>query len=105
MATLEVNGKSIPVDEDGYLKDLSDWNKDVAEVIAKQEGIETLTDRHFAVIEVMQKTFKETGSGPSMRKLSKASGVPTKELYELFPKGPAKKAAKIAGVPKPTGCV
>ncbi len=53
----------------------------------------------------MQQTFKETGTGPSMRKLSKASGIPTKELYELFPKGPAKKAAKIAGIPKPTGCV
>ncbi len=105
MATLEVNGKSIPVDDDGYLENFSDWNKDVATIIAKQEGIETLTDRHWAVIEVMQQTFKDTGTGPSMRKLSKSSGVSTKELYELFPKGPAKKAAKIAGIPKPTGCV
>ncbi len=105
MATLEINGKTIPVDEDGYLENLEDWDKEVAAFLAKQEGIDTLTDGHWAVIEVMQKTFKETGTGPSLRKLSKASGVPTKELYQLFPKGPAKKAAKVAGIPKPTGCV
>ncbi len=105
MTTLNVNGKEVPVDEEGYLLNLSDWDEDVAKVIAKNEGIEELTDRHWAVIKFMQKVFKEKGTGPSIRKLGKESGVPIKELYKLFPKGPAKKAAKIAGIKKPVGCI
>ena len=69
------------------------------------EGIEALTERHWLVIEFMRKEFKEKGDAPSIRKLTKESGVDTKELYALFPKGPAKKAAKIAGLPKPKGCI
>ncbi|MGC8791139.1 MAG: TusE/DsrC/DsvC family sulfur relay protein [Desulfurella sp.] len=105
MGVLIVGERSIQTDDEGYLVNFSDWSKEVAEVIAKQEGIENLTDRHWLVIEFMQKEFKEHGSGPSIRKLTKESGVSTKELYELFPKGPAKKAAKIAGIKKPVGCV
>ncbi len=105
MAVLEVKGKSIEVDDEGYLINISDWNEDIAKVIAKDEGIDELTDKHWMVIKFMQKIFKEKGSGPSIRKLGKESGVPIKELYKLFPKGPAKKAAKIAGIKKPTGCI
>jgi len=105
MAVLEVNGKSVEVDDEGYLTNLSDWSEDVAKVIAKKEGIEELSDKHWAVIKFMQKVFKEKGTGPSIRKLGKESGVQIKELYKLFPKGPAKKAAKIAGIKKPVGCI
>ncbi len=105
MAVLEVKGKSIEVDDEGYLINISDWSEDAAKVIAKGEGIDELTDKHWMVIKFMQKVFKEKGSGPSIRKLGKESGVPIKELYKLFPKGPAKKAAKIAGIKKPTGCI
>ncbi len=105
MAVLEVKGKSIEVDDEGYLINISDWNEDAAKVIAKGAGIDELNDKHWMVIKFMQKIFKEKGSGPSIRKLGKESGVPIKELYKLFPKGPAKKAAKIAGIKKPTGCI
>ncbi len=77
----------------------------MAEEIARDNGIEQLTDRHWQVINFMRKTYLETGSAPSIRSLGKTSGVPIKELYELFPKGPAKLAAKIGGIPKPRGCI
>lgn len=105
MATIELLSKQLEVDEDGNLKNLVDWDKDVAAEIAKQEGIEELTDRHWIVIDFMRSVYEEKGDAPSIRKLTKESGVETKELYKLFPKGPAKKAAKIAGLPKPKGCI
>jgi dissimilatory sulfite reductase related protein len=97
--------KSLTRDADGHLANKSDWNEKVAEELAKEEGIEKLTDRHWAVINFMRKEFTEKGDAPSIRKLTKESGVDTKELYALFPKGPAKKSAKIAGLPKPKGCI
>ncbi len=105
MATVELLGKTIQLDEDGHLANPEDWNEEIAKEIAKQEGIEELTEKHWAVINFLRKEFKENGQVPSIRKLTKQSGVNTKELYQLFPKGPAKKAAKIAGLPKPKGCV
>ena len=92
-------------DADGHLANRDDWNKNVAEELAKEEGIDQLTDRHWIVINFMRKEFAEKGDAPSIRKLTKESGVDTKELYALFPKGPAKKSAKIAGLPKPKGCI
>jgi tRNA 2-thiouridine synthesizing protein E len=105
MTTLELAGKTLEVDEDGNLTNLSDWNEDIAREIAKDEGIDELNDRHWAVINFMRKDFQEKGDVPSIRRLTKESGVPTKELYSLFPKGPAKKSARIAGLPKPKGCI
>jgi tRNA 2-thiouridine synthesizing protein E len=105
MATKEYAGKTIELSEDGYLLNASDWNEEVASEIAKEEGIEDLSERHMIVINFMRQVYLDTGDGPSIRKLNKESGVPTKELYQLFPKGPAKKAARIAGIPKPKGCV
>lgn len=105
METIELIGKQIELDEDGHLKNLSDWSEELAVELAKKEGIEELTDRHWAVINYMRKQYEEKGDAPSIRKLTKESGVQTKELYQLFPKGPAKKAAKIAGLPKPKGCI
>ena len=105
METIELVGKKLELDEDSHLKNLNDWDKEVAKEFAKLEGIEELNDRHWIVIEFMRKEFQEKGDAPSIRKLTKESGVNTKELYALFPKGPAKKAAKIAGLPKPKGCI
>ena len=73
--------------------------------IAKANGIDALTDRHWQVVNFMRTTYLETGTAPSIRTLGKASGIPIKELYQLFPKGPAKLAAKIGGIPKPRGCI
>ncbi|GBD86175.1 sulfite reductase, dissimilatory-type subunit gamma [bacterium BMS3Abin03] len=105
METIELIGREIELDEDGNLKNISDWNEEIAVELAKQEGIDELTDRHWAVINYMRKEYEEKGTAPSIRRLTKESGVPTKELYQLFPKGPAKKAARIAGLPKPKGCI
>jgi tRNA 2-thiouridine synthesizing protein E len=105
MATIELAGKTLEVDADGHLAKRTDWNEEIAKAFAKQEGIDQLNDRHWAVINYMRKEFDAHGDAPSIRKLTKESGVDTKELYALFPKGPAKKAAKIAGLPKPKGCI
>ncbi len=105
MAAVELLGKTIELDADGHLANMEDWSEDLAKELAKQEGIEELTEKHWMVINFLRKEYQETGSVPSIRKLTKQSGVNTKELYQLFPKGPAKKAAKIAGLPKPKGCV
>lgn len=105
MAAKEIAGKTIELDADGNLVNLNDWNENIAKELAKEEGIEQLTDRHWAVINYMRKEYAANGDAPSIRKLTKESGVDTKELYQLFPKGPAKKAARIAGLPKPKGCI
>lgn len=101
----EILGKSLAIDADGNLVNLADWNEEIALELAKEEGINELTEKHWQVINYMRKVFSESGDAPSIRKLTKESGVDTKELYSLFPKGPAKKAAKIAGLPKPKGCI
>lgn len=105
MATREILGKLIEFDDDGHLKNPSDWNEEIAKELAKEAGIPELTDRHWLVINFMRKEYQEKGDAPSIRRLTKESGVNTKELYSLFPKGPAKLAAKIAGLPKPKGCI
>lgn len=105
IATIEILGKSLGVDADGNLVNMGDWNENIAQEIARIEGIEKLTEKHWAVINFMRKVYAETGDAPSIRRLTKESGVDTKELYSLFPKGPAKKAARIAGLPKPKGCI
>ncbi len=105
METLTVPTLQVALDKDGHLAKRSEWNEDVARAIAAQEGIPELTPQHWAVIRYMQKVFDQEGDAPSIRRLTKESGVDTKTLYQLFPKGPAKKAAKIAGLPKPKGCI
>jgi tRNA 2-thiouridine synthesizing protein E len=105
MATLTLGGKELAVDADGNLADRSDWTEEIAREIAAQEGIAELTPQHWAVINFMRGVFMKEGDSPSIRRLTKESGVDTKTLYQLFPKGPAKKAARIAGLPKPKGCI
>jgi TusE/DsrC/DsvC family sulfur relay protein len=105
MATKQFGTFTVDIDADGHLVQRGAWNEDLAKAIAKEEGIESLSDRHWAVINYMRKEFDAHGDAPSIRKLTKESGVDTKELYALFPKGPAKKAARIAGLPKPKGCI
>lgn len=105
MAELQIADKTLQLDSDGHLASKSDWDENVAKEIAKLEGIDELSERHWLVINFMRKAFDEKGDAPSIRRLTKESGVDMKELYVLFPKGPAKKAAKIAGLPKPKGCI
>jgi len=105
MPTVAYAGTDITVTDDGFFTDPDQWREEMAPEIAHQAGIDILTDRHWQVITFMRKEFTEKGTGPTVRALGKTSGVSVKELYHLFPKGPAKLAAKIAGIPKPHGCI
>ena len=105
MTTATLAGIDVEVDKEGFLQNPKEWTKEIAAEIASQNGIAELTDRHWLVIEFMRTRVAETGTAPSIRSLGKQSGVPIKELYQLFPKGPAKLAAKIGGIPKPRGCI
>jgi len=100
-----LTGVPVERDAEGFLLDPQQWTRAMAADIARENGIAELTDRHWQVIEFMRSTYLATGSAPTIRSLGKVSGVPVKELYQLFPKGPAKLAAKIAGIPKPRGCI
>jgi tRNA 2-thiouridine synthesizing protein E len=95
----------VDLDPEGFFRDPTQWTPEMAPAIARENGIDELTDRHWQVVNFMRSTYLETGSAPTIRSLGKTSGVPIKELYRLFPKGPAKLAAKIAGIPKPRGCI
>jgi TusE/DsrC/DsvC family sulfur relay protein len=105
MTTAVLAGATVELDPEGFLVNAADWNDDVARAIAAENGIPELTDRHWLVVRFMRDTYLSTGQAPSIRSLGKESGVPIKELYQLFPKGPAKLAAKIGGIPKPRGCI
>lgn len=105
METLTIAGKTLALDADGNLANRNDWNEQIARELAAQEGIPELTPQHWAVINFMRSAFEKEGDAPSIRRLTKESGVDTKTLYQLFPKGPAKRAARIAGLPKPKGCI
>ncbi|MEW6562669.1 MAG: TusE/DsrC/DsvC family sulfur relay protein [Pseudomonadota bacterium] len=111
MANIEVNGSTYETDEEGYLVNLSDWNKDVANFIAQTENI-SMSDQHWEVVDFLREYYEEYQIAPAVRVLTKAIGKKlgpekgnSQYLYELFPYGPAKQACKIAGLPKPTGCV
>jgi len=105
MSVEMIAGVTLDVNDEGFMTDPSQWNEAVALELARREGIEELSERHWQVIHFMRQEFHDKGTGPTVRILGKTSGVPIKELYELFPKGPAKLAAKIAGIPKPRGCI
>jgi dissimilatory sulfite reductase related protein len=96
---------TIVFDAEGFLVDPTQWNEELAGQIARDAGIPELTPRHWQVVRFMRTTYLETGQAPSIRSLGKQSGVPIKELYALFPKAPAKLAARIGGIPKPRGCI
>jgi len=107
----ELNGKSFESDEEGYLVDIGAWNEELADLIAKDEEID-MTDEHWEVVNFLREYYNEYQIAPAVRVLVKAvkkklgaDKGSNKYLYELFPYGPAKQACKIAGLPKPTGCV
>jgi len=105
MSSTTTGDAIIERDAEGFFVHPEQWSAEMADEIARENGIPDLTDRHWLVINFMRSAYLENGTAPSIRTLGKASGVPIKELYQLFPKGPAKLAAKIAGIPKPRGCI
>jgi len=105
MSTTTVADVDVELNEEGFFVHPEAWSEEMAPELASREGIEELTDRHWQVIRFMRAQYLAKGEGPTVRVLGKTSGVSIKELYQLFPKGPAKIAAKIAGIPKPRGCI
>jgi|SRR6266498_12354 len=98
-------GKSITVNEEGFLLDSSQWTPAVADEIAKETGVTPLSEKHWQVITFCREDAAREGQPPGVRRIAKLSGVGMKDLYALFPKGPGKLAARIAGLPKPQGCI
>jgi len=105
MPTITLAGKEFEVDEDGFIQDPEGWDEEVAKAIAPTEDVAEMTEEHWVVVNYIRNYFIEFGAAPMIRKLCKETGFKLKKIYELFPSGPAKGACKIAGLPKPTGCV
>ena len=105
MSTATIAGVPVELDAEGFMTDASQWTKEIAVEIARDNGIDPLTDRHWDVIDFCRADNEAKGTPPTIRRITKAAGVPTKEIYRLFPKGPGILAAKIAGLTKPKGCI
>ena len=105
MPEIDLGGTMIEVDEDGFIQDPDLWSEALAAAIAKTEEVDDLTEEHWVVVNYLREYYKQFGIAPMIRKLCKQTGFDLKYIYELFPSGPAKGACKIAGLPKPTGCV
>jgi len=105
MTTKEFAGTNVQVNDEGFMTDPGEWSKEIAVAIAQEEGIEELTDSHWKVIDFCRANPTGNGKSPTLREITQGADVPTKELFKLFPKGPAKKVAKISGLGKPEGCV
>ena len=105
MTKIELNGKEFEVDGDGFLQNPEIWNDEVAQLFAESDGTGNLSDNHWAVIRFIRDHWEKNDMAPMVRKICQHTGLRLKEIYELFPMGPAKGACKIAGLPKPDGCV
>ncbi len=104
MSLATIAGREVHVDEEGFMTEYDEWNEEVASQLASNIAIE-LTGRHMEVINFLREDFKAEGETATLRRVTTVGGIPTKELFQLFPKKPAKKMAYIAGLPKPKGCV
>lgn len=102
---MEIDGKEIVFDEEGFMKDPGAWNEAVAKAIAREEGIEEMDEKQWAVVNFIREYWKENDLAPPVRMLCQESGVKVREIYQLFTSGPARGACRIAGLPKPDGCV
>jgi tRNA 2-thiouridine synthesizing protein E len=105
MATIEIEGRIFDVDGDGFLTNPSIWNEEVASLIARFDGIEELNEKHWAIVNIIRKNWEEKDMAPMVRTICQETGIRLREIYELFPLGPARGACRVAGLPKPDGCV
>jgi tRNA 2-thiouridine synthesizing protein E len=105
MPVIEVGDMTLPIDESGYLQEPDKWNEEVARALAASEGVTELTERHWQLVNYLRQHYLTFGVAPMIRKLCKETGFRLNEIYDLFPSGPAKGACKVAGMPKPEGCV
>lgn len=106
MPFIEVNGRTIELSEEGFMLNPEEWDKEVAKLLAQEEeGIKDMSEEHWSVVNYIREYFQEKKLAPMVRKVCKSTGFPLKRIFELFPSGPAKGACKVAGLPKPDGCV
>ena len=104
MPTTTIDNHTIQVNDEGFLTDPTEWSEELATSLAAQIGLE-LTDEHWAAIRFLRKDYEDQGETATLRRISVVGGIPTKQLFVLFPKKPAKKLAYVSGLPKPHGCV
>ena len=105
MSTATIAGQSVTVNDEGFMTEYDEWSEDIGRELASMIGIEEMTDDHWAAIRFLRSDFAEQGETATLRRVTKVGGIPTKQLFVLFPKKPAKKMAYVAGLPKPKGCV
>src|SRR3954471_19144270 len=105
MSTTTITNVDVEMNDEGFFIHPEQWTEAMAPELARRDGIDDLTEGHWKVLRFVRGEYETHGAGPSVRMLGKTSGVPVKGLYQLFPKGPAKVAARIAGIPKPRGCI
>jgi tRNA 2-thiouridine synthesizing protein E len=105
MPVTTIGGQEVHVDEEGFLTEYDEWNEDLAKELASNIGIEELQDEHWKVIEFLRSDFKEQGETATLRRVTAVGGIPTKSLFQLFPKKPARKMSYVSGLPKPAGCI
>lgn len=105
MSTTTIAGQTVTVDDEGFMTVYDEWNEELGRELAALIGIDEMTDEHWEAIRFLRKDFSEQQETATLRRVTKVGGIPTKKLFDLFPKKPAKKMAYIAGLPKPHGCV
>ncbi len=105
MAANENEVIKLEFDGDGFLTDPSIWNEEVARMIAKEDGIEEMNEKHWAIVKIIRANWEEKGMAPMVRTICQETKIRLREIYELFPLGPARGACRVAGLPKPEGCV
>ena len=105
MPTTTIAGTDVHVDDEGFMTEYDEWTEEVGRNLAGLIGIDDMTDEHWGAIRFLRQDYSEQGETATLRRVSKVGGIPTKQLFTLFPKKPAKKMAYIAGLPKPRGCV
>jgi tRNA 2-thiouridine synthesizing protein E len=104
MPTTSISGHEVHVDDEGFMTEYDEWTEPLGKALAAQIGID-MTDEHWKAINFLRSDYAEQGETATIRRVSTVGGIPTKDLFKLFPKKPAKKMAYIAGLPKPVGCV
>ena len=105
MSTATIAGVQVELDDEGFMTQPAQWTREIAEAIARENGIDTLTEHHWKVIEFCRADNEAKGTPPGVRRITKNTGISTKEMYQLFPKGPGVLSSKIAGLSKPKGCI
>jgi len=105
MATRTIAGKTVQVNDEGFMTDPAEWTREIAVELAREEGIDPLSEAHWNVVEFCRQSAQGSGKAPTLRQITTGTGVTTKDLFALYPKGPAKKVARISGLGKPEGCV